>query len=112
MKPAFRLEEPSTHCLAVRLGIFRRLLRWAAKCIITKRTIPMPFDGTSYETVSPVTHILMDGKQQLQRGWCQRIMRQRGSVCIIGSLAVVDYDVFAEAQKFLLAAIGEYGYSY
>ena len=72
----------------------------------------MPFDGISYEPVSPVTQMLIDGKQQLQRGWCQRIMRRRGSVCIIGSLAVADFDVFAEAEKFLLEAIRDYGYSY
>jgi hypothetical protein len=70
----------------------------------------MPFDGASYETVSPVTQMLIDGRQQLQRGWCQRIMRRRGSVCIIGSLAIVDFDVFAKAEKFLLEAIEDYGY--
>src|SRR5436190_18148954 len=80
--------------------------------LLRRGTQPMPFDGTSYEPVSPVTQMLINGKQQLERGWCQRIMRRRGSVCIIGSLAIVDYDVFAAAQKLLLEAIQEYGYSH
>jgi hypothetical protein len=70
----------------------------------------MPFDGTIYEPVSPVTQMLIDGRQQLQRGWCQRIMRRRGSVCLIGSLAIVDFDVFAQAEKLLLNAIRAFGY--
>ena len=73
----------------------------------------MPFDGTSYEVAaSPVTRMLMDGKQRLQLGWCRGTMRQRGSACMIGSLEVADFEVFVEAEKILLQAINSFGHSY
>ena len=72
----------------------------------------MPFDGTYYEKVSPVTQMLLEGKQQVQRGWCQQVMRRRGSACMIGSLTICDFDVFVEAEKLLLEAIGGFGHSY
>jgi hypothetical protein len=72
----------------------------------------MPFDGTHYETASPVTQMLIDGRQQVQRGWCQRIMRQRGASCMIGSLAITDFEIFSRAEKFILEAIDDLGYSH
>ena len=72
----------------------------------------MPFDGTDYQILSPVTHMLIDGRQRVQNGWSQRIMRQRGSVCMIGSLTITDYEVFAIAEKLILEAIRELGYAY
>ena len=50
----------------------------------------MPFDCSTYDVVSPVSQMLREGREQVQRGWCQRIMRQRGSVCMIGSLEAID----------------------
>jgi hypothetical protein len=72
----------------------------------------MPFDGTHYETASPVTQMLADGRQQLQRGWCQRITRQRGSACMIGSLEITDFEIFRLAEQFILEAIDDLGYSH
>jgi hypothetical protein len=72
----------------------------------------MPFDGTYYETASPVTQMLIDGRQKLQRGWCQWIMRQRGSACMIGSLAITDFETFCTAEKLILEAIDDLGYSH
>jgi hypothetical protein len=72
----------------------------------------MPFDGTDYQVLSPVTHMLMDGRQRVQNGWSQCVMRQRGSVCMIGSLTITDYKVFAVAEQLILEAIEELGYSY
>ncbi len=39
-------------------------------------------------------------------------MRQRVSVCMIGSLTITDYEVFAIAEKLILEAIHELGYAY
>ena len=39
-------------------------------------------------------------------------MRQRGSVCMIGSLTITDYQVFTIAEKLILEAIHESGYAY
>jgi hypothetical protein len=72
----------------------------------------MPFDGTDYQILSPVTRMLIDGRKRVQNGWSQRIMRQRGSVCMIGSLTITDYEVFAVAEKLILEAIHELGYTY
>ena len=71
----------------------------------------MPFDGTDYQVVSPVAHMLIDGRERVQNGWSQRVMRQRGSVCMIGSLTITDYEVFAVAEQFILDAIHELGYA-
>jgi hypothetical protein len=70
----------------------------------------MPFDGTTYEIASPVTHMLAEGKDRVQRGWCQQTMRQRGSVCIIGSLKVLDFESFVQAENLLLDAVNLLGY--
>jgi len=70
----------------------------------------MPFDGTTYEITSPVTHMLAEGKDRVQRGWCQQTMRQRGSVCIIGSLKVLDFESFVQAENLLLDAVNLLGY--
>jgi hypothetical protein len=72
----------------------------------------MPFDGTDYQVLSPVTHMLMDGRQRVQNGWSQRVMRQRGSVCMIGSLTITDYEVYAVAERLILEAIHGLGYAY
>ena len=70
----------------------------------------MPFDGTNYEVISPVTQMLIDGKDRVQSGWCQQIMRQRGSVCMIGSLRIKDFDAFVQAEGLLLNAANLLGY--
>jgi hypothetical protein len=76
----------------------------------------MPFDGSRYEdgsrheVGSPITQMLVEGKQQLERGWCQRTMRQRGSVCMIGSLTINDFGVFTRAEELLIEAIRNMGY--
>ena len=72
----------------------------------------MPFDGSNYDKISPVTQMLTDGKEKVQRGWCQHIMRQRGSACMIGSLAIDDFDVFAEVEQLMLETIHDLGYSH
>jgi len=72
----------------------------------------MPFDGTDYQILSPATHMLIDGRRRVQTGWSQRIMRQRGSVCMIGSLTITDYEVFAVAEQLILEAIHELGYAH
>src|SRR5262249_21388429 len=71
---------------------------------------PMPFDGSKYVTDSPVTQMLMDARQQVERGWCQHAMRQRGAACMIGSLAISDYGEFVDAEALLLQAIRSFGY--
>jgi hypothetical protein len=71
----------------------------------------MPFDGANYEATSPVTQMLVEGKDRVQNGWCQQTMRQRGSVCMIGSLIIRDFDAFAQAEGLLLSAINLLGYS-
>jgi hypothetical protein len=70
----------------------------------------MPFDGSKYGTASPVTQTLREAKQQVEQGWCQHFMRQRGSVCMIGSLATNDYSQFIDAEARLLEAIRSLGY--
>lgn len=70
----------------------------------------MPFDGSRYLTTSPLTNMLTEARQQLDQGWCQHRARQRGSACMIGSLAISDYDVFVEAERLLLDAIRDLGY--
>src|SRR5215472_8419643 len=72
----------------------------------------MPFDGANYEVISPVTQMLVEGKDRVQSGWCQQTMRQRGSVCIIGSLMISDFDAFVRAETFLLNAINLLGYAH
>jgi hypothetical protein len=72
----------------------------------------MPFDGNDYERAPLVTQMLIEGRQRLENGWSQRVMRQRGSVCMIGSLAITDYEVFALAEQLILAAIHESGHTY
>jgi hypothetical protein len=72
----------------------------------------MPFDGANYQILSPVTQMLMDGRQRVQNGWSQRIMRRRGSVCMIGSLTITDYEVYCIAEEFILEAIHGLGYAY
>jgi hypothetical protein len=72
----------------------------------------MPFDGANYQILSPVTHMLMDGRQRVQNGWSQGVMRQRGSACMIGSLTITDYEVFAVAENLMIEAIHELGYPY
>jgi len=56
--------------------------------------------------------MLVEGKDRVQSGWCQQTMRQRGSVCIIGSLMISDFDAFVRAETFLLNAINLLGYAY
>ena len=70
----------------------------------------MPFDGANYEVISPVTQMLVEGKDRVQSGWCQQTMRQRGSVCMIGSLMISDFDVFVQAETLLQNAISHLGY--
>jgi len=71
----------------------------------------MPFDGANYEVISPITQMLIEGKDRVQSGWCQQTMRQRGSVCMIGSLMISDFDVFVQAETLLQNAISQLGYS-
>jgi len=71
----------------------------------------MPFDGANYEVTSPVTQMLVEGKDRVQSGWCQQTMRQRGSVCMIGSLMISDFDAFVQAESLLLRAMNLLGYS-
>jgi hypothetical protein len=70
----------------------------------------MPFDGANYEVTSPVTQMLIEGKDRVQSGWCQKAMRQRGSVCMIGSLRIRDFDAFLQAEDLLLNAVNLLGY--
>ena len=72
----------------------------------------MPFDGVKYVTASPVTQMLMEAKQQVERGWCQHFMRQRGSVCMIGSLTINDYSQYLDAEALLREAIRGLGYAH
>ena len=73
----------------------------------------MPFDGTNYET-APVTQMLMDGRERVERGWSRGVMRTGSSVCMIGSLTavVIDYELFTKAEKLMREAILNLGYSY
>jgi len=71
----------------------------------------MPFDGANYEVTSPVTQMLVEGKDRVQKGWCQQTMRQRGSVCMTGSLMISDFDAFVQAESLLLRAMKLLGYS-
>jgi len=71
----------------------------------------MPFDGANYAIISPVTQMLVDGRDRVQSGWCQQTMRQRDSVCMIGSLRVTDFDTFMQAENLLLNAVSRLGYS-
>jgi hypothetical protein len=77
-----------------------------------KGTESMPFDGSQYVTASPVTQMLMEARQQVELGWCQHSMRQRGSVCMIGALEIDDYTQFIGAEALLLEAIGSLGHSH
>lgn len=70
----------------------------------------MPFDGSRSLTTTPLTRMLVHARQQLTQGWCQHRARQRGSACMIGSLAITDYDLFVEAERHLLGAIQELGH--
>src|SRR6185312_13379017 len=70
----------------------------------------MPFDGSRSLTTTPLTRMLVHARQQLTQGWCQHRARQRGSACMIGSLAISDYDAFVEAERLLLAAIRDLGH--
>ena len=72
----------------------------------------MPFDGANYEVTSPVTQMLIEGKDRVQSGWCQQTMRQRGSVCMIGSLRIRDCDACVQAEGLLLSAVNLLGYSH
>ena len=72
----------------------------------------MPFDGSKYVTASPVTQMLMEARQQVEQGWCQHSMRQRGSVCMIGALDIDDYSQFINAEAMLLQAIRSLGHSH
>ncbi len=72
----------------------------------------MPFDGANFQILSPVTQMLMDGRQRVQNGWSQRIMRRRGSVCMIGSLTITDYEVYRIAEELILEAIHGLAYAY
>jgi hypothetical protein len=72
----------------------------------------MPFDGSKYVTASPVTRMLMEARQQVEQGWCQHSMRQRGSVCMIGALDINDYTQFIDAETLLLEAIRSLGHSH
>lgn len=70
----------------------------------------MPFDGGNYVSESSVTRMLVEGRQQAEYGWCQHAMRQRGSVCMIGSFTIEDYTLFTKAEGLLLRAIASLGY--
>jgi hypothetical protein len=72
----------------------------------------MPFDGANYQILSPVTQMLADGRQRVQDGWSQRIMRRRGSACMIGSLTITDYGTYCIAEELMLEAIHGLGYAY
>jgi hypothetical protein len=72
----------------------------------------MPFDGSKYVTASPVTQMLMEARQQVEQGWCQHSMRQRGSVCMIGALDINDYIQFVTAETLLLEAIRGLGHAH
>jgi len=70
----------------------------------------MPFDGKN-RTISPLTRILVDGRQRLDQGWCQHRARQRDSACMIGSLVISDYEEFVAAERLLLDAIVALGHA-
>ena len=70
----------------------------------------MPLDSSTYFTTSPLTQMLVEGRKQLDQGWCQHRTRQRGATCMIGSLAISDYDMFIEGERLLLDAIRELGH--
>jgi hypothetical protein len=70
----------------------------------------MPFDGSKGLTASPLTQMLVEARQQLANGWCQNRTRQRGSACMIGSLTVIDYGLFIDAERLLLDAIQDLGH--
>ncbi len=72
----------------------------------------MPLDGSSFQIESPVTQMLSYGRRRIELGWCQQSMRLRGSVCIIGSLPVDDFQTFTRAEGFILDAIDALGYSH
>jgi hypothetical protein len=71
----------------------------------------MPFDGRDFESTSPVTHMLVAGRRKIQAGWCQQRMRQPGSVCMIGSLPITDFESFNQAERLFLDAIRLLGYA-
>ena len=72
----------------------------------------MPFDGSKCVTDSPVTQMLMEARQQVEQGWCQHSMRQRGAVCMIGALEIDDYTQFIDAEALLLEAMRSLGHSH
>jgi hypothetical protein len=73
----------------------------------------MPFDSANFQILSPVSRVLMDGRQQLQNGWVQRAMRQRGGVCMIGALLpIADYEIHRLAEKLIHRAMANSGYAY
>lgn len=43
----------------------------------------MPFDGTKLDDV---TKLLIEGRERIERGWCQGVMRKLGAVCMVGAL--------------------------
>jgi hypothetical protein len=72
----------------------------------------MPFDGAHYQVLSPVTQMLIDGRQRVEDGWSQRVMRRRGAVCMVGSLTITDYEDYCSAEQSMLEAIHALGYAY
>ena len=70
----------------------------------------MPFDGSDYVSTNSVTHMLMEGRQKVDQGWCQHATRRRGAVCMIGSFTIEDYSSFTNAEGLLLKAMGSLGY--
>lgn len=70
----------------------------------------MPFDGSKHAFTAPVTRMLVEGKRQVEQGWCQHATRQRGAVCMIGSFTIEDHALFTKAEGLLLQAIGSLGY--
>src|ERR1051326_6777814 len=65
----------------------------------------MPFDGSKSLTTSPLTRMLVEARQRLSQGWCQHRARQRGSACMIGSLAITDYERFIDSERLLLGPL-------
>jgi hypothetical protein len=58
----------------------------------------MPFDGTQ---LSPATQALIEGRQQIEAGWCQGIARMAGAVC---TAAAVSHSL--NAIQMLYRALG------
>lgn len=63
----------------------------------------MPFDGSQLDDV---TKLLIEGRERIEQGWCQRRTRHRGAVCAVGALYPTDYGIFLLAVQRLGRAAG------